>query len=44
MWPYCVQPLYAFGLPVIVNVSNGVLEYCSSDFDYLSIKICACVV
>jgi hypothetical protein len=21
MWPYCVQPLYAFGLPVIVNVS-----------------------
>lgn len=23
MWPYCVQPLYAFGLPVIVNVSDG---------------------
>ena len=22
MWPYCVQPLYAFGLPVIVNVSE----------------------
>lgn len=22
MWPYCVQPLYAFALPVIVNVSG----------------------
>ena len=46
MWPYCVQPLYAFGLPAIVNVSSTLLVIITSgeEFRVRRSLLCYCLL